>query len=96
MALYQSSVKDKEVTAEELAELNEALKLAKTNPEALRLSATLAKGSFSSLTCTPICERTEEDISKLLESLPSWMRYARSDDLKKDVLRLIEYSEQHA
>lgn len=96
MALYQSTIKGEELTYKDLVELNDALKLAKTNPAALRFPAKLAKGNFLGLTCKSICDVSEDEISQLLEKLPSWMRYARSDDLKKDVLKLRKYSVQHA
>lgn len=96
MALYQSTVQGTELTNKKLAELNKALKLAKTDPAALKYPATFTKDHFPSLTCKSLCEVSDEEINTLLEQLPEWMRYARSDDLKKDVLLLRKYAVQHA
>lgn len=95
-ALYQSSIKREEVTAEELEQLNVYLKLARTNSQALRFPCDLAKERFASLNKVPLTEITDSEIQQLLKRLPSWLRYARNDDLKKDVLSLRQFAMEHA
>lgn len=96
MALYQSSIKGDEVTEVELEELNRFLKLARTNSAALRFPCTLAKERFPDLTCVSVAQISDEEIQQLLAKLPDWIKYARLDDLKKDVRSLRQFAAEHA
>lgn len=94
ITLYRMSRNNHDLTDAELAELNSALALAKTDAAALHFPMRIAE-SIGLQYETPITSCGPKDLETIIERTPSWLRYGRTDDLLKDLGNLKQFAAAH-
>lgn len=102
VTLYHYIKKDpvavSQVDQDALNELNDALKIAKSDARALVMPGLMTDKIWAGfpvgsdvLLNAPI----DETVDKLISSLPSWIIYGRKDDIAKDVQEMREFINSH-
>lgn len=96
--IKQDPVSISQVDKDALAELNTALKIAKSDAQALVIPGLMTNSIWSNfpangevLLHAPI----DTAIDVLIQSLPSWIIYGRRDDIAKDVQQMRTFITSH-
>lgn len=102
VTLYHYIKKDpvavSQVDQDALNELNDALKIAKSDARALVMPGLMTDkiwAGFPAGSDVLLNAPIDEAVDKLISSLPSWIIYGRKDDIAKDVQEMREFINSH-
>lgn len=102
VTLYHYIKKDpvamSKVDKDALAELNDALKIAKSDAQALVIPGLMTDKIWSSCPASSdvlLNAPLDTTVDTLIESLPRWIIYGRRDDIARDVKEMREFIHSH-